>query len=223
MTQPARHSNHRWRHEPQRRAEPIESAGPQAVMEPSVAAIGGLPASRQAELVVRAAGGDAGAFEELVTITADRSFRIARAILGDESDARDATQDAYVSAWRDLPRLRNRDTFEAWLRRILVNACRAKLRGRRRVREISLDPRLDRSVPGPTVAERVSDTDLLSRAFDRLDPDKRTILVLHYLNHEPVASIAHALGVPVGTAKWRLSEARAALQRALTAEGEPRS
>jgi RNA polymerase sigma-70 factor (ECF subfamily) len=201
---------------------PIESADSRPLMEPAVAAAGGMPVSRQAELVVRAAGGDAMAFEELVAVTADRSFRIARAILGDDSDARDATQDAYVSAWRDLPRLRNHDTFEAWLRRILVNACRAKLRGRRRVREISLDPRLDRRSPGPSLSESVGDTDLLSRAFDRLDADKRTILVLHYLNHEPVASIASALGVPVGTAKWRLSGARAALQRALTAEGEPR-
>jgi RNA polymerase sigma-70 factor, ECF subfamily len=222
MTQPARRSNHRWRHEPQRRAEPIDSAGAQAMMEPALVAASGMPVSRQAELVVRAARGDAMAFEELVTATADRSFRIARAILGDDSDARDATQDAYVSAWRDLPRLRNHDTFEAWLRRILVNACRAKLRGRRRVREISLDPRIDRRVPGPSLADSVGDTDLLSRAFDRLDADKRTILVLHYLNHEPVTSIATALRVPVGTAKWRLSEARAALQRALTAEGEPR-
>jgi RNA polymerase sigma-70 factor (ECF subfamily) len=191
-------------------------------MEPAVAAVGEVPASRPAELVARAAGGDAMAFEELVTITADRSFRIARAILGDESDARDATQDAYVSAWRELPRLRNQDTFEAWLRRILVNACRMKLRERRRVREISLDPRWDRRTPGPAVSDSVVDTDLLSRAFDRLDADKRTILVLHYLNHEPVTSIATALAVPAGTVKWRLSEARAALQRALTAEGEPR-
>src|SRR4029453_14843232 len=103
-------------------------------MGPAVAAGRGAPGSRQADLVVRAARGEATAFEELVTVTADRSFRIARAILGDDSDARDATQDAYRRAWGALPRLRNHDTFEAWLRRILVNACRAKLRGRRRVR-----------------------------------------------------------------------------------------
>jgi RNA polymerase sigma-70 factor, ECF subfamily len=192
-------------------------------MESAVTAAGATPASQQAELVVRAARGDAMAFEELVTMTADRAFRIARAILGDEADARDATQDAYVSAWRELPRLRNQDLFEPWLRRILVNACRATLRGRRRVREIRLDPRVDRRVDGPSLADGVGDMDMLSRAFDRLDTDKRTILVLHYLNHEPVASIANALGIPVGTAKWRLSDARAALQRALTAEGERRS
>jgi RNA polymerase sigma factor (sigma-70 family) len=72
------------------------------------------------------------------------------------------------------------------------------------------------------MSDQLGDTDVLTHAFDRLDVDKRTILVLHYLNHEPVAAIADALRIPVGTAKWRLSEARAALQRALAAEGEAR-
>ena len=68
----------------------------------------------------------------------------------------------------------------------------------------------------------MGDTDLLAHAFERLDADKRSILVMHYLEHEPVVAIASTLGVPVGTAKWRLSEARAALGRALAAEGEAR-
>ena len=76
--------------------------------------------------------------------------------------------------------------------------------------------------PGPTVSDRVSDTNLLARAFERLDSDKRSLLVLRYLDHDPVTRIAATLGVPVGTAKWRLSEARAALARALAAEGEAR-
>jgi DNA-directed RNA polymerase specialized sigma24 family protein len=109
------------------------------------------------------------------------------------------------------------------VRRILVNVCRAQLRTRKGVREISLDVAVDRRAAGPTIADQVGDTDLVGRAFDRLDADKRTILVLHYLEHEPVAVIAIALRVPIGTAKWRLSEARAALRRALAAEGEARS
>ena len=68
-----------------------------------------LPGSTAADLVRRAASGDSTAFEYLVTTSADRSFRLARAILGNESDARDATQDAYISAWRELPRLRDPD------------------------------------------------------------------------------------------------------------------
>jgi RNA polymerase sigma-70 factor (ECF subfamily) len=91
-----------------------------------------------------------------------------------------------------------------------------------RVREISLDPTFDRGDASPSVSDQVGDTDLLSRAFDRLDADKRSILVLHHLEHLPLASIAAALGIPVGTLKWRLSDARRALARALVAEGEAR-
>jgi RNA polymerase sigma-70 factor (ECF subfamily) len=191
-------------------------------MEPAIAGVVDLPVSGHVDLVIRASRGDAIAFERLIAITADRVYRTARAILGDEGDARDATQDAYMSAWHELPRLRDAGTFDAWLRRIVVNACRAQLRTRRRIREIHLDDRLERRAPGPSVADSVSDTDLVTRAFDRLDGNKRAILVMHYLNHEPIAAIAHTLGVPAGTAKWRLSEARAALERALAAEGEPR-
>lgn len=66
----------------------------------------------------------------------------------------------------------------------------------------------------------MSDSDLFARAFARLDADKRTILVLRHLEHELVAAIAAALGIPIGTAKSRLHDARIALQRALVVEGE---
>jgi RNA polymerase sigma-70 factor (ECF subfamily) len=191
-------------------------------MEP-VATVSGPLASTESMFVRRAAKGDAVAFEQLVATKSAHAFRIARAILGNDADARDATQDAFVSAWRQLPTLRDPDSFDAWLRRILVNACQGQIRSRRHVREISLDESFDRRAPGPGIAEQVGDTEILSKAFDRLDVDKRSILVLHYLNHEPVASIAAALKIPSGTVKWRLSEARAALQRALTAEGEARA
>jgi RNA polymerase sigma-70 factor (ECF subfamily) len=193
-----------------------------ADVEPLTASGLASPVSTQAELVRRAARGDAAAFELLVTSRADRAFRIARAILAGDADARDATQDAFVQAWRELPRLRDPEQFDAWLRRILVNACRAQLRARKGVREISLDVAADPRAGGPGMADRVGDTDLLARAFDRLDAEKRTILVLHYLDHQPVAAIAGVLGVPIGTVKWRLSDARAALRRALAAEGETR-
>ncbi len=189
-------------------------------MEPLAATAPALPVSAQVDLVRRAAGGDHLAFERLLTTRADQAFRIARAILGNDSDASDATQEAFVSAWRGLPRLRDLENFDAWLRRILVNACRAQLRGRRRVHEISLDETFDRGDHRPQLSDQVSDTDMLARAFARLDADKRSILVLHHLEHEPLASIAGTLGIPVGTAKSRLSDARAALQRALIAEGE---
>ena len=186
------------------------------------AVAGAVPRPTQVDLTRLASGGDRDAFERLVASSVDRSFRIARAILGSEADARDATQDAFISAWRDLPNLRNPEQFDAWFRQILVNACRALLRRRMRVREISLDATIDRPLPEAAISDQVGEADVLARAFDRLDVDKRALLVLHYLENEPLAAIAAALGVPVGTLKWRMSEARAALSRALAAEGEAR-
>ena len=192
------------------------------MMDRATVAAGAVSMPTRIDLIRLASGGDRDAFERVVMTSVDRSFRIAKAILGSEADARDATQDAYISAWRDLPNLRSPEQFDAWFRRILVNACRRLLRRRMRVREISLDGTFDRAGPEATIPDQVGDADVLARAFDRLDVDKRAVLVLHYLEHEPLAAIAAALGVPVGTLKWRLSEARAALNRALAAEGEAR-
>jgi RNA polymerase sigma-70 factor (ECF subfamily) len=191
-------------------------------VEPFATTATAAPASLDIELVRRATRGDVAAFERLVLDRSERAYRTARAILGDDGEAADATQEAFVSAWQGLARLRDADRFDAWLRRILVNVCRERLRGRRHVRVIPLDDALNQRQPGPAFSESVADSDLLSRAFDRLDAAKRSLLVLHYLDHEPLGSIAESLGIPVGTAKWRLSEARAALARALTAEGEAR-
>lgn len=187
-------------------------------MEPLAVAAETALAPSHADLVARAAQGDEIAFERLVAGRAERAFRTACAILGNEADARDATQDAFLSAWRELPRLRDPGRFEGWFGRILVNACRAHLRSRRRVREIPMEAAFERRAPGPGLAEQLGDTDLLARAFERLDAPKRAILVFHYLEHQPVVDIAAALAIPVGTAKWRLSDARAALERALRAE-----
>jgi len=166
-------------------------------------------------LVVRAGTGDADAFAELVAPRLDRLLRSARAILGNEADARDATQDAFLSAWVNLPRLRDEGRFDAWLNRVLVNRCRDLLRHRQRSREIVLDgmemPDLH---PPPDAATTAG---ILS-AFDRLSVANRNILVLHHLHDQPLAEVARQLGIPVGTAKSRLHAARRALERALEAQ-----
>ena len=170
------------------------------------------------DLVERARRGDAAAFETLLRDRMDGLFRTAWAILGDEADARDATQDACLAAWRNLPRLREPDRFDPWLSRVLVNGCRMRLRSRARVREIPMAPDHDR--PGPPSDDPGShaEADAIARAFDRLDADARSILVLHHLRHQPVTAIAATLGVPPGTVKSRLHTARTALAQALERE-----
>ena len=95
------------------------------------------------ELLVRVRAGDREAFDLIVAAKADTTYRTALAILGNEADARDAAQDAFVAAWRGIKGLRDDDRFDAWLGRILVNQCRTALRRRGRVREVEIEEALE--------------------------------------------------------------------------------
>src|SRR3954452_3791029 len=106
------------------------------------AAQAGVPATvRDLALIEAAAGGDRSAFDALIEARLSSLFHTALAILRHDADARDAVQDSCVQAWRGLDRLRDRERFDAWLGRILLNECRGLLRSRRRVqtREIDLE------------------------------------------------------------------------------------
>ena len=177
------------------------------------------------ELLEHAASGDHDAFDRLLQPRLERLYRMAVAITRSEADARDATQDACVLAWRELPRLRNRQKFDAWLSQIVANAARRIVRrtGRVRVREVSVDgdpngnsARAEPSAPAQT--DTFADSNAIQRAFGRLDGTTRALLALHYVEGTPLAQIASATGSPLGTVKWRLSNARRALERALEAE-----
>ncbi len=180
----------------------------------------GVASASEATLVEHARTGDADAFERLMATRLDRSYRMALAILRTEWDARDACQDAFVAAWRQLPRLRDATRFDAWLDRIVVNRCRTILRHRKaRIREISLDETSDAShaLSGPSPADAVADEDMVRTALARLSPDQRLVIGLHHGEGRPVAEIAALIGVPAGTVMWRLYMARRALEKALLA------
>jgi RNA polymerase sigma-70 factor (ECF subfamily) len=179
-------------------------------------------------LVRRARAGDATAFAELVDTRIDRCYRLAWSILNNDADAADATQDALVAAWRQLPRLRDPAVFDGWLNRIVANAALMARRHRVRLREVSVAPAFPGDETRPleppqlvsarTGQDQFVDNDAIGRAFDRLRPQDRMILVLHHVEERPVAEIARSLGIPVGTAKWRLHAARTALEKAMEAE-----
>ncbi|MGH2407655.1 MAG: RNA polymerase sigma factor [Candidatus Limnocylindrales bacterium] len=173
-----------------------------------------LAAAAPMELIRAAIAGDTGAFEALIKPRLGRTYRLALAITGSEHDASDATQDGWLSAWRQLPTLRDPERFEAWLDRIVVNACRMLVRRHGRVRELRMAPDFDAPSEGPgpdTVAERFA----MEAAFGRLSVEQRSVLVLHHLQARPLSEIAEVMGIPVGTVKSRLHAARAALERAL--------
>ena len=179
-------------------------------------------------LVRRARTGDAAAFGILVDTRIDRCYRLAWSILSNEADAADATQDALLAAWRQLPRLRDAAAFDGWLNRIVANAALMARRHRVRLREVTVAPIQSGDMPrepepppdlrARTAFDDVVDNDAIGRGFDRMRPQDRMILVLHHVEERPVAEIAKSLGIPVGTVKSRLHAARGALEKAMEAE-----
>ena len=165
-------------------------------------------------LVRAAAEGDRDAFASLAAPRLDRMYATATLILRDRGRAEDAVQDALVRAWRDLPRLRDYDRFEAWLGRLLVNACRDESRrGRRHESNLRLLPDHDRPVPAD--ADMLADRDAIGQGMRTLSVDHRAVIVHHYYLGLSMPEIADALDIPVGTAKSRLHHARQALRSAI--------
>jgi RNA polymerase sigma-70 factor (ECF subfamily) len=166
------------------------------------------------QLVERARRGDRDAFASLAAAHVDGCYRLAYRILRDPHRAQDATQQALLGAWRDLPTLRDSERFEAWLRRLVVNACYSEARTERRwaarVRVISTTTSIE-----PDVARSVAARDELEDAFRRLTPDQRAVVVLHHHLGYPLTEIAATLGIPAGTARSRLHPAVRQLRAAL--------
>jgi len=171
----------------------------------------------QAELVERAKGGDKDAFASLVTSSIDGCYALAYRILRDPHRAQDATQQALLGAWRDLPTLRDSERFDAWLHRLVVHACYVESRGTRRwnarLRVVDLT-----SAVHPDPASSVVDRGALEDAFGRLSPEHRAVVVLHHYLGYPLTEIADMLGIPAGTARSRLHHAVRQLRAVLDAD-----
>lgn len=164
----------------------------------------------QRGLVERASRGDHDAFGALIGAHLGRMDSAARLILRDAELARDAIQEATIRAWRNLPGLRDPGRFEAWLHRLLVNACLDLARGRRRLAEVELSEVHD--TPVADASARVDDADLVMRMLLRLEPPQRAVVVLHYHLDLSIDQTAAALGIPPGTAKSRLNRALGAMR-----------
>lgn len=168
----------------------------------------------QRRLVEQAREGDHDAFAFLIGASVARLDAVARLIIRDPELARDVVQEAAIQVWRDLPGLRDIDRFDAWVHRVVVRTCLdAARRRRRRVTEVELLALDGPSIPD--VSADVADRDLLDRALRRLEPEARAAIVLHYYVGMSVPDVASCLGIPLGTAKSRLSRSLAALRATL--------
>ena len=168
-------------------------------------------------LVEQAMHGDEEAFDTLIERIGDSMHSVARRILRDTTLAEDATQQALLDAWRNLPQLRDPDRFEAWVHRLLVHACFAEGRRERRQRNNLRLLARDRGST-PDSSARIAIQEQLDRAFRHLSVEHRTVVVLvHYLGLTPTEA-ADRMGTPVGTARSRLHYALGHLRSAIEAD-----
>lgn len=168
-------------------------------------------------LVARAQQGDRDAFTDIVDGLGGRLHAIAFSVLRDRELARDATQQTLLSAWQELPQLRDPDRFEAWACRILVNHCHRE--GRKAARWLpAMSGRPDREPTAPDDTAAVIARDRVERAFRELNIDQRLVIVLNYYLDLPPAVIADHLDIPVGTVHSRIHRALHVMHAAIDAD-----
>ena len=169
------------------------------------------------EVVVRAQAGDQDAFTDIATALYSRLHRVAQSLLSDIGLAEDATQHTVLEMWRTLPQLRDPAKLEAWAHRILVNACRRE--GRKAKRWITaLTPAPEEDPRATSSFSAVAHRDQLERAFRRLSPEQREVVVLHHYVSMPLREVADVLQIPTGTVHSRLNRAMTAMRAALEAD-----
>jgi len=143
----------------------------------------------------------AAAFVRLADEHLDKAYGLARAILRDSVEAQDATHDAFVQAWRKWETLRDQARFEQWFDRILVNTCRNRLHGTRR---LATDISGEVAVASGDPFGHAHDRDVLGNAIVTLSPDHRVVVALRYYQDLTIDDIASRLGIPSGTVQSRL-------------------
>jgi len=167
--------------------------------------------SEDRALVERYAGGDGRAFDEIMQRYEHRVYAIALRMCGNPEDARDAMQDAFISALRALRSFRGDAQLSTWIHRVAVNASLDVLRKRTRRQGRSIEEAHERpsTDPGPDEeAARASRAAEVHGALQKVSAEHRAVLVLHDLQDLDYAEVAAALDIPVGTVKSRLHRAR---------------
>ena len=182
------------------------------------ATAGGEDGPPDQELVQRFKAGREDAFVALMARHERRVYNLAYRMLGAAEDARDATQDAFLSCYRHLAGFRGDAAFSTWLHRIAVNACYDLLR-KRPPTASSLDDRPEAAGGSIDPAEQAAAAADVQRALLLVPPEFRAVLIMHEIQDLSVEDVAAALEIPVGTVKSRLHRGRISLGRALA--GEP--
>ena len=177
-------------------------------------------ASEVADLVAAAKDGDRSAFDELVRRTYAETYTLAYRLTGDEEDARDVVQEAYLRAFRGIRRFRGDASFSTWLYRITANCASSHVMRRWKGRHDTLDedaqvPDLDAERDPEVRAGMTFERDRIGAALRELPPRLRAVVVLRDIYDLPHEAIAAELGITEGAAKVRLHRARRKLRERL--------
>lgn len=166
-------------------------------------------------LIAAAQAGDTAAFGSLVELHQHKVFRTARSILGNDADAEDASQEAFLRAFRHIARFDAQRDLSAWLYKLTVNACRDVIRRKRRNEASGTDTQaLAAPDPGPFEAAALQEQrDLTRRAIARLPYKERAAITLRDLEGLTTAQVAAALGTTEATVRSQVSAGRAKLRR----------
>lgn len=183
-------------------------------------------------LIDAAQRGELDAFNRLVLQYQELAFNVALRVMGEKAAAADATQEAFISAYRSLRGYRG-GSFRSWLLRIVTNACYDELRRRKRRPAVSLDALVEDSEEdeGSVGSTKLADNpeaavqrheliDAIQDCLNGLQPEFRIVAILVDVQGLDYDEAAHSIGKPLGTVKSRLARARAKLRECLKAYGE---
>jgi RNA polymerase sigma-70 factor, ECF subfamily len=178
------------------------------------------PTSVAPAILERARDGDHDAFATVVRLYDRRLRGIAYRVLGDRDRMDDALQEAYVRAFRALPRFRGDARVGTWLFRITYNACLDELARARRTTHLSLDELVEQASDPSELDDALYARSEVASALAALSPDERAVVFLVDVEGFDYTAACRVLGVPVGTVASRLNRARSALRSALRPEIE---
>lgn len=172
------------------------------------------------ELIAGARSGDRLAAQRLYERHAPRVYRLIYRSVGDEELAKEYTQDTFVRVFQRLDQYRGESAFSTWLHSVAMSMLFTGLRRMRRFRSRERELAMAESYPAPSVGSDPSLRDRLQLELERLPLRLRVPVVMHDVEGFTHREIAEALGIPEGTSKARLSEARTRLREALAGIGE---
>ncbi|MBN2852867.1 MAG: RNA polymerase sigma factor [Clostridia bacterium] len=182
-------------------------------------------------IIKKAQNGDNDSFEKLIELFQDRAFAIAYSVMGNYHDSYDMVQESFIKAYNNIHKFNFKSSFNTWLFRIIKNTCIDEIRKRNRRKTISIDSSYenddgelsfqleDDADSLETILEKKENSELLTKALEKLSIEHRTVVVLSDIEGYDYKEISELLEINLGTVKSRISRARIKLAEIIRNDG----